>query len=62
MVGVCCRPAHQEEEVHEPSSDNWKKLLSGELVLTVPWHLLEAQSDTGHSQSKRFLDLLEDSF
>lgn len=25
MVGVCCRPAHQEEDVGEPSLDSWKK-------------------------------------
>lgn len=36
--------------------------MNGKLVLTLPWHLLEAQDDIGHNQSRRFLELLEDNF
>lgn len=36
--------------------------MNGKLVLTLPWHLLEAQGDIGHNQSRRLLELPEDNF
>lgn len=36
--------------------------MNGKSVLTLPWHLLEAQGDIGHNQSRRLLELSEENF
>ena len=65
IVGVCYRPPNQEDQAGIPSTDR------SSLTFTSPGHhgrlqppqyLLEGQHSTGHKQSRRFLEYVDDNF